>query len=558
MCAIYGIWRPGGLLAEDRANASKLGELLHHRGPDGEGTWVHEASGLILGHRRLAIIDLDARSAQPMRVGHLATTFNGEIYNYPELRDRLGGHFRTTGDTEVLVRAWERWGAACLDMLDGMFAAAIWDGTDLHLVTDGFGEKPLYWLRTGGALVFASEARALIELFGLEFAPTDAERQLFTALGFLPFPDTAHPGLHGVGPGRHLVFRGGTGIRDTRWWTPAPPRSGDADAFADSSIAAVRDHLLVALERRIRSDVPLGLFLSGGVDSALVAALVARELGKDVEAFTVAFPDGYDEAPYAEGIARHLGLRWREIPGESVRTHEFQGFDLPQLYGAPVDNRTAISVYAMSRVARAHITVALSGLGGDELFHGYNKYFRLRRWRHLHRIGRAVPTGLARAPLPSRIRNLLVETSGSAGRRLLFQKLGNGEEVDSIDHRLVDPLLPPGPDLAARVREFDLLHTLPGNYIPAIDRGSMRASLEVRTPFLYRPLADHLAGLDVDSLRSRGPKGLLRRLLEIYLPLDLLTPKKQGFIAPPNPRFRASSAAPGPFRRDLLAHWGKR
>ncbi|MHA1113908.1 MAG: asparagine synthetase B family protein, partial [Alphaproteobacteria bacterium] len=292
--------------------------MLAHRGPDGEGAWRDDAAGLYLGHRRLAIIDLSPAAAQPMARHGGVIAYNGEIYNHPALRRELetdGAAFDSRSDTEVVLAAWSRWGPAALDRFDGMFAFALWRDGVLHLVTDPFGEKPLYWAETPDGIYFASEPAPLVECLGLVFQPTELEIAGFMALGFVPPPATGFPGLHVLPPASHLRMAAGQVETERRYWVPPSPmpRRGAIEPVGAEDLERIRGALVESLAGRVLSDVPLGLFLSAGIDSSLVAALARRDLGLDLQALTVAFPDGADESAGAAEIARILNLSHRIV-----------------------------------------------------------------------------------------------------------------------------------------------------------------------------------------------------------------------------------------------------
>ncbi|MGF1610068.1 MAG: asparagine synthase (glutamine-hydrolyzing) [Kiloniellales bacterium] len=545
MCGIFGIALSRPLSTADVAVGRAGRDALAHRGPDGAGEWSLPERGLFFGHRRLAIIDLSDRAAQPMARGPLVLCYNGEIYNYRELSDELaatGAIFRTESDSEVLLAAWERWGPAALDRLDGMFAFALFDGEQLHVATDPFGEKPLYWAEAPEGVYFASEPGPLIEALGLRFQPSREELETFLALGFLPAPATGFPRLHQLPAASHAELTP-EGLRNLRrYWTPPPavPQRGPLQPLGEGDLDAVHDGLLASLRRRLRADVPLGLFLSAGVDSSLIAALVVKDLGVDLTAQTVSFPDGADEADTASRIAQHLGLRHRVIDSREARDWRRAPESMVELFGVPNDNTSAMSVRQMSSLARGEIKVALSGLGGDELFYGYNRYRFLWEHRTAYRLPGSLLDGLA--PFRGVVRRLpqvgaaLDTLAGPRAWRFLSIKNGSrGDIVRRLPRAvegLADRFPEDGRDLVFQARDFDVMESLPAGYIPAVDRGSMRVGLEVRTPFLCRALAELLAGFDARALVGFGQKSVLRRLLARYLPNEFVERPKQGFAFP--------------------------
>lgn len=545
MCGIFGFSLVRPLREADVALGRRGTAALAHRGPDGHGEWTGAARGLYLGHRRLSIIDLSEANAQPMVRVPLAVAYNGEIYNYREIRDELsarGRRFATTGDTEVLLQAWEEWGKGALDRFDGMFAFALYDGRRLHLITDPFGEKPLYAAETPDGIYFASEAQPLIQSLGLDFAPGEAGTAAFMTLGFIPSPATGYANLSVLPPGTHATVESGRIVAERRYWEPpsASPHRGRVRPLSERDLDAIHADLIEALRRRVRADVPLGLFLSAGVDSGVVAAIVAKELKLGIEALTVSFPDAADESAGAARLAAHLGLPHRIIDSRAEDDWRDAPSRLADLFAVPNDNLTALSVHQMSALARSRMTVALSGTGGDELFYGYNKYAFLYRHRHLYRflppvLRSVAPFGRLLTGLESWRRAdaylkgdpgwqfLALKNNGLSGvlarvpgAREFARKLFSGERAG----------------LVYRARDFDARVTLPGSYIPAVDRGSMRAGLEVRTPFLSRKLAETLAHFDPRAFLAFGQKDVLRRILYRYVPPAIMQTVKQGFVFP--------------------------
>lgn len=539
MCGIVGCKIKRPLTPDDVARMRGLRDDLAHRGPDGAGEYIEAENGLYLGHRRLSIIDPEPRSAQPFVDGKAVITYNGEIYNYLELRQELGAgeSYVTSSDTEVLLKAWQRWGAACLDKLDGMYAFAVQDKDGLHLVTDLFGEKPLYLYESEEGIYFASEAGALIRAFGLCWEPGDSEIADFLHLGYIRPPQTGFKNLVNVAPATHITISKNGQRQERVYWSPSFPKmTGRPRPFEASQIDILRDLLCQSLEKRLRSDVPIGLFLSAGIDSSLVAALAVKELGIQLQSYTVAFNDETDESNDATNIARYLGMPHTLIPTLADDLQE----DLPRrllgLYGVPNDNMTVLAVSKMCAGARKYLTVALSGLGGDELFMGYNKYDNLYRRQNLYNLSPYVQWCLPllkHVPV-SKIRTAAQLLSGTPEQQYFRIKNGGAQDtIAEMGYGLIAdfPVQEKAP-LYLRARQTDLLSSMPQSYIPAVDRGSMEEAIEVRTPFLNRKLLDYVWSLDQSTLIHFGKKGMLLSLLGRYMPLDLLTQRKQGFVYP--------------------------
>jgi len=500
-----------------------------HRGPDASGQWRSPDGHCVLGHRRLAIIDLDARSTQPMLTadGRYAISFNGEIYNYKSLRSELeamGRRFRTESDTEVLLVGYAHWGDALFGRLDGMFALAIYDTLkrELLLARDRMGEKPLYYTRTSGALVFASELKALLRVEGL--SATVSERGLFDylSLRYVPDPATIFDEVFSVQPGTWLRFdeHGRSQEQSYYAFDIEAPFQGDAEDYVDAVDAA----LTAAVRTRLVADVPVGALLSSGVDSSLVCALAARLTNRSVHCFGAGFVgDSEDETPQARAIATHLGLPFEAlaISGDDL-LQGTRGFGA--LLDEPNGDRSCVPTYLLSRLIRSHVTVAVSGDGGDELFAGYGRYLVMARdegFQALRPAAQVERYFFNALPMFDRavLEAALPEQMPAFRRRFLsrFQPLFARPELDTF----------------ARLRTTDLYSYLPGAVLPKVDRMSMKHSLEVRTPFFSPEVLALSSRLPGSLVQSNGLLKLaLRRVLERYLPDDLVLPSKRGFGMP--------------------------
>ncbi|PZW46775.1 asparagine synthase (glutamine-hydrolysing) [Humitalea rosea] len=574
MCAVVGLFHPTSPRSPDSGLVRRMADALRHRGPDGAG--YHAEPGLALGHRRLAIVDL-AGGAQPMSNadGSLVISFNGEIYNHEALRrdlEALGHHFRTRSDTEAILHAWREWGPGCLDRLNGMFAFALWDRErgQLVLARDRLGEKPLHYARLpDGTIAFASEIAGLLMLPGLSRRLDPTALDDFLALGYVPDPNTIYADIRRLPPAHYLVLhRASIGALPPprRYWQPptqvvAAPRDGGREL-------ASRLHEAVRL--RLMSDVPLGCFLSGGIDSGAITTLAAAATKGPLDSFTIGFDGECDERAQAAHLAAQLGTRHHE----AMATSDYVAAARHQaaLFGEPFGDVSAIPTLAVCRLARRHVTVALSGDGGDEVFAGYRRY----RWhqmaeavrRHIPaRIRRPVIGGLARAypkldraPRWLRAKHTLTEIS-------LDSALGYYGTVSRIGQERRRALLSPGmraavdghdpaarfgalmeecdPDDSLLQAQYADLHTyLPGDILTKVDRTSMAVSLEVRPPLLDPTLAAWGLALPA-GLKLQGGQGkhLLRVALRSILPAEVLQRRKQGFAAPIGQQLRAQAGA---------------
>jgi asparagine synthase (glutamine-hydrolysing) len=577
MCGISGIVGNLPLPAgELRDAAQAMTDALAHRGPDGEGLWLDEAAGVAFGHRRLAIIDLSPGARQPMisASGRFALTYNGEIYNYRALRAELeaaGVRFRTQSDTEVLLEGCARWGLeATAKRLVGIFALALWDRAErvLGLARDQLGVKPLYWSIERGRLLFGSQLAALAA--HPAWRP-EIDRNALAAYfrhSCVPAPHTIYRNVFKLPPGSILTLaRGGTPRLSRYWDARAVARAGIADRLHASETGAVdqlETLLRAAVERQMIADVPLGAFLSGGIDSSSVVALMQTQSDRPVRTFTIGFREAdYDEAQHAGAVARHLGTDHTQLyvsPAEARNV-------IPRLadwFDEPFADSSAIPTFLVSEMARREVTVALSGDGGDELFAGYTRYRVARQIAGAMRLPRALRAAAAailRAPSPAGWDRLLAAIPArwrpvQAGDKL--QKLADVlalADGGAVYRRLVSAWERPerlviggsAPDSvlwdASVARDFadpveaqqflDTVSYLPDDILTKVDRASMAVGLEARVPLLD-PEVVAFAWRLPPSLKLRQGRGkwLLREVLYRQVPRALVERPKMGFGVP--------------------------
>ncbi|HEX8253727.1 MAG TPA: asparagine synthase (glutamine-hydrolyzing) [Thermoanaerobaculia bacterium] len=554
MCGIAGIWQFGGGADEElRAQTAAMSGALRHRGPDDDGIWCDERAGLALGFRRLAILDLTPTGAQPMTSasGRYVIVFNGEIYNFRRLIDDLGAtSLRGSSDTEVLLACVEAWGLErAVTRFIGMFAFALWDHVErrLSLVRDRVGVKPLYYSLSPGGLAFASELKAL---GGREI--DRAALALYVRYGYVPAPHSIFRGTRKLMPATILTIDADGATSTHAYWDAARvAEQAHANPFRgseDEALDAVETLLDDAVRLRMIADVPLGVFLSGGIDSPLVTALMQRAAGA-VSTFTIGFEGLPNEAPQAAAIARHLGTRHTEaiIGGRDV----LDAIPLmASIYDEPFGDSSAIPTYLVSRVARQQVTVALSGDGGDELFGGYHRYFLGQRLdARVARVPRPLRAPLGRtlqrtAPL-ARKQNLRDRMHGLGRALLLDDPIARFQQEvasDVLAVRDAEPQLVPLTDRATWPRlgdptelamYLDAISYLPDDVLAKVDRASMAVSLEAREPLLDHRLIELAWSLPL-SMKTRDMRGkwILRRLLAKYLPAALIDQRKQGFGLP--------------------------
>jgi asparagine synthase (glutamine-hydrolysing) len=541
----------------------RMCRIISHRGPDDQGTWVE--GGVALGMRRLSIIDL-AGGSQPMSGcdGAVTLVFNGEIYNHQELQRELearGHRFQTRSDTEAIVHAYEEYGTACVEHLRGMFALAIWDARErkLFLARDRVGKKPLYYALTPrGTLVFGSELKSLLEHPETRREVNPQAVDAYLSFGYVPDPLCILQGVNKLPPGHHLTYHPGGRVALTQYWDFPFEAHDDAAARRprpeEEYIAELRALLEDAVRVRLMADVPLGAFLSGGVDSSAVVGLMARHTGRPVKTFSIGFhEDSYNELKYARVAAKHFATEHHEFIVTPDICHVAD--ELAWHFDEPFADSSAVPTYMVSKLAREHVTVVLTGDGGDELFAGYTRYAVERRRHAFARLPRAVRQNLLgavsrRLPHGAWGRNYLHNVSLDPAERFLdsvsvftalnklslytgdFGRQLNGEGLGAARFRFY----------AGRVRDADPLDALlyldsktylPGDILTKVDRMSMAVSLEARAPLLDHKLIEYATRLPA-SLKMRGLEGkyIFKRAVADFVPAEILQRPKQGFGVP--------------------------
>jgi asparagine synthase (glutamine-hydrolysing) len=594
MCGLTGLVSPVGQAQDDlRQTVEAMTACLRHRGPDAEGVWVE--GGIALGHRRLAIIELSEAGSQPMHsaCGRYVIVFNGEIYNHEQMRHELqeAGRavaWRGQSDTETLLAGIAQWGLGqTLVRSKGMFALALWDRTmkRLHLARDRAGEKPLYWGWCGPDFVFGSELKALRQHSDF---PKEVCREALTQylrFGYVPAPRSIHPGIYKLEPGCILEIDcaaptlppctplrpgeayGTLSIR--RYWSLDELTDASVHAqFADESeaLSELEARLKAAVTSQMVADVPLGAFLSGGIDSSLIVALMQAQSARPVRTFTVGFESlAFNEAPHAAAVARHLGTEHTEVLVTEKEARDVI-LRLPDIYDEPFADSSQISTHLVCRAARAHVAVALSGDAGDELFGGYNRYFwGPRIWRRLDWM--PLPAREALGALISGVpvsvwdglgrflpRSLSVSHPGDKAMKLaaglrevrdlddLYRSLVSqwpaSRMVRGVDREPVSILDDPmpaalGDDPASRMMFQDIRSYLPDDILCKVDRAAMSVSLETRVPFLDPDVIKTAARLPL-NMKVRGGEGkwALRQILYQHVPRGLIDRPKAGFGIP--------------------------
>ncbi|HZW27069.1 MAG TPA: asparagine synthase (glutamine-hydrolyzing) [Trueperaceae bacterium] len=545
MCGVAGVLEARNAAERERVVRDML-DALAHRGPDDEGVWSDEAAGLTLGHRRLAIIDTSPAGHEPMSYrGRYVLTFNGEIYNFLELREELeakGHAFASRTDAEVLLAGYAEWGVDVLQRLVGMFAFAIWDPAErvLFLARDRAGEKPLYYAAAGKRFAFASELAALARCPWVDTAADRTALAQYLLYGYVPSPRTAYVGASKLPPAHYLLYDGAKVVIE-RYWDPVDhalaPRLEVSEAQA---VDALEELLTRAVRQQSIADVPLGAFLSGGVDSSTIVALMARA-GGEIKTFTVGFEEsGYDESERARDVARHLGTS-HVTERLSLRGALELATQLTASFGEPFGDPSALPTRLVAGVARRHVTVSLSGDGGDELFGGYAVYERLMRLERTVALARpfasTVLPALTRLPgKPGRQARRLQRYAGDGvgvGYRHYFTPdevrrmtgvTDLGETAAEATWRALEGATP-----LLRWRVTDVSSYLPEDVLTKVDRAAMAVSLETRAPFLDHRVMEWALRLPDPLVKG---KRVLKSLLHRLVPRELVDRPKHGFSVP--------------------------
>ena len=564
--------------AEDlKGFVTAMNDRIYWRGPDDFGTWVDAENGVALGHRRLSVIDLSPLGHQPMvsACGRYIIAYNGEVYNFPDLRSKLeasGKSFKSHTDTEVILEACAAWGVeATLKLLIGMFAFVLWDRQtqSLTLARDRLGIKPLYWGKQGNTLFFASQPGAFAAHPDWAYEIDRNALASYLRHSYVPAPQSIFQGIKKLEPGCFVEISVDGNERKTQYWdirSIATTGTRNCNSYNDEEAIEALDAVLRdAVSKRMVADVPLGAFLSGGVDSSTVVALMQVQSDRPVKTFSIGFNEqGYDEAKYAKAVAKHLGTDHTELYVDSKHALEVLP-NIPKWYDEPFSDSSQIPTYLVSEMTRKHVTVALSGDGGDELFAGYNRYFwgeRLWNWfgrwpKPLRNLAASAIHGLAPQtwdqlfsmipekmcpPQPGDKIYKLAQLLSLDGQDALYRRLVsqwddparvvlNGEEYKGViwDETVQNDI----GSFSERMQLFDTLTYLPDDILTKVDRASMAVSLEARVPLLDHRVVEFAWGLPNHmKIRNGQGKWLLRQVLYKYVPKDLIERPKMGFGVP--------------------------
>ena len=582
MCRIVGFWN---LNFKDQYDLEKtitqMRDTLSHGGPDDCGLYVEKETGLALGHRRLSILDLSPAGRQPMEFDGLVIVYNGEVYNFGEIRKELekeGYEFFSNTDTEVILKAFHRWGTECVHRFRGMFAFAIWNRhkKELVLCRDRIGVKPLYWYYKDGLFMFASELKAFHKHPEFSKELNLKALSLYLQYAYIPAPFSIFKNTHKVKQGHFLIVKlegNSFSIREISYWDPVDiyhkgfEKRKELEKMSEDDIARELEEILTeSFKLRLISDVPVGIFLSGGIDSSTVTAILQKESTSPVKTFTIGFYEkDYNEAEWAKKVAKHLGTDHHELYCTPREAFEIIP-KLPEIYDEPFGDPSAIPTYLVSRFAREHVKVALSADGGDEQFYGYTRYWIVE---NLVKRFNAIPK-----PLFGLISFFFRSVSADTAFRiyqtvnfilpkytnfrdkwlklsnLLDQKTSYGQYDTSLRYFLEQDLITMSiktesislidvfssntiKDFKDFMMLFDIKTYLPDDILVKVDRASMSVALETREPFLDRDILEYTI-LIPSSLKYKNgvSKYILRKVLYKYVPKNSLDKPKQGFGVP--------------------------
>ena len=575
MCGITGFLTKDSQSDDELKNqVCRMADSITHRGPDSEGYWIDSGVSIAIAHRRLSILDLSPHGAQPMisHCGNLVIVYNGEVYNTSDIAKDLGDcNFRGTSDTEVILEACAQWGIEkTVNRLIGMFVFAIWDrrAQTLIIVRDRLGIKPLYWTNNKGTFIFGSELKALSQH---PHCPTSLNRNSiasFLRKAYINGPDSIYQDVQKLLPGHILTIpRNGPPTTRQYWSLTDVTLRAQQNQFSgtdNEAIEQLESLLIDAISKRMVADVPLGAFLSGGIDSSTVTAIMQQESTDPIKTFSIGFDDSkYNEAMYAAQVAKHLGTEHTEFyvtPQEALEVIP----SLHDMYDEPFSDTSQIPTYIVSKMTRQHVTVALSGDGGDELFAGYSRYSATHKYRNILKQPQALrnleatlleslsPEMVSRLVkvLPQRLGTLLdrrnikrIPPFLRSGRlssmyRRTRSRTENPADLLLSGDELLDPVWEQANSISfnddfAMMQYIDILDYLPGDILTKLDRASMAVSLEARVPLLDHRVVEFASTLPVNMrFRSGEGKWLLKQVLAKYLPREMFDRPKMGFGIP--------------------------
>lgn len=537
MCGIFGYKLNRTLNESDISKSLKHLSLLSNRGPDNQGYYIDKENGVFLGHTRLSIIDLSEESNQPFIKGNSVIVYNGEVYNYKELKEELDfNNFLTNSDTEVLLSLWQKNKLDGLRKIDGMFAFAIYENKELFIGTDYFGEKPIYYLKNDQGFYFSSEPKVLVKFLNIDISLNQNEFEEFISLGFIMSPGTGFKKLKVLEQNTLIKIDQNNKIERSKIFHISEVLDEDKKtSLTNQDYKDFKDIFLRSLKRRLISDVPLGLLLSSGLDSTLVVTSMVKEFNLKPLTFTASFEDGVDEAPVVKKLTDFLGLDNIKISSSIDNTWKQMDQRTLDLYTVLNDNISGVYTSQICNEAKKYIKVGLTGIGGDELFYGYNNYDFVNKYKFLYSHSKIINKLVDKLIKFIKIKkilnfnNLIFENNyhnyiASKNRqigKLIYNKhLTLNSDPQIRENKIIN-----------YIREFDFNHALFSSYLTSADRGSMSKSLELRTPFLSIELLNFSNKFHPNIFKN-NKKLFIKNLLKEYLPGEYINKKKIGFNFP--------------------------
>ena len=541
MCGIFGFYLNRKISENEILDAKKNLNLLSHRGPDFSSYFIDKENGIFLGHTRLSIIDLSDKNNQPFIKGNNILAYNGEIYNYKELKNKYLDkdiQFITKGDTEVLIEILSLNDFNKLSLIDGMFAFAFLNKKNLYLGRDIYGEKPLYFYQNKSGIFFASEQKPIINFCKLRKTINIDTNNEFINFGY-NFKNKFYD-ISDVKPGNILHINDGKIIKDKNFdKIPFIKNKNNFRSFKEFDINLVKNILIESISNRLNSDVPLGLLLSSGNDSSLVAAIMKKELNYDFETVTYSFNNKkYDETNFVKDLCKNLKIT-NHLINKEVNNSDNIYKEAIKLFDVPNDSITGINVFNICMEMKKHFKVGLTGLGGDEIFYGYYKHrfiykyqkiltnnFFKRIMRYLNFTNFKNIKKFNTYNYPNNLEIILSLKNNPYFNNKIIKNSFKYEEYESLFSEADD-------DLFSFFNFFDLNYDLKNSIIPSIERGSMMASSELRTPYLNKKLHNYILQFNYNDIMSKGQKWIQKEILSKYIPKDLINYNKMGFINPP-------------------------
>lgn len=546
MCGIFAFFLNRKVNDNDIYLARKATKLLNHRGPDDYGEWVDKKKGVFIGHTRLSILDLSRKSSQPMKKKNVVLSFNGEIYNFKDLKEKLNDfkiQFKSTGDTEVLLNFWNKFGYSYLKNIDGMFAFIIWDGKKGYIVRDKFGEKQLYYLKTSSGIYISSEISNLVETYKVNKKISDENKTAFLSLGYIPSPYTAYENIFCLNPATVIEIEKGSIAKEKKYWD-LNKNYVKYNKINNNYLDDFHNKLISSIKNRLNSDAPKCLFLSSGIDSTLIASIIAKEIKEKIQCLTIGFKNfsSIDELQNSLKIAKYLKLPQKKI-NLKISSKEITSKNLLKMYGQPNDNLTIIPVKKMTEVAKKlNFKVGLTGIGGDEITKGYNKQRFIDKYIFFYSLPQIVRKFIYILSSPflgfnKKIR--IFKNLFAIPDRYIYLALKNTNFIhelkelpkfDEWSKRLFGNLKIK--DFKNQISYFDFTNVMPNSRLICFDHGSMSVGHELRTPYLNSDLISAYNAISPENIKDNQQKYVFRKILDRYLPKKLVFKYKKGFVFP--------------------------